>query len=150
MNRLNLPGFDYKLSGTKDNPQILDILRRRFVALTPEEWVRQHFVHFLINHKGYPKALMGNEVKIKINGKQLRADSVLYDKELRPRMIIEYKASSIAITQQVFDQIFAYNTQLHVDYLVVSNGLNHYCCKLDYTTNSYTFLKEIPDYGALE
>ena len=150
MNRLNLPGFDYKLSGTKDNPQILDILRQRFVALTPEEWVRQHFVHFLINHKGYPKALMGNEVKIKINGKQLRADSVLYDKELRPRMIIEYKASSIPITQQVFDQIFAYNTQLHVDYLVVSNGLNHYCCKLDYATNSYTFLKEIPDYDELE
>src|SRR3712207_9509863 len=87
MNQLNLPGFELKLSGTQDKPKILDILRRRYVALTPEEWVRQHFVHYLIEHKGYPQALMANEIQIQIGDKQLRADSVLYDSKLQPRMI---------------------------------------------------------------
>ncbi|HEY9542509.1 type I restriction enzyme HsdR N-terminal domain-containing protein [Prevotella sp.] len=149
MNQLNLPGFELKLSGTQDKPKILDILRRRYVALTPEEWVRQHFVHYLIEHKGYPQALMANEIQIQIGDKQLRADSVLYDAKLQPRMIIEYKAPSIPITQKVFDQIFAYNTQLHVDYLIVSNGLNHFCCKIDYATQSYSFLQDIPSYNEL-
>src|SRR3712207_438242 len=149
MNQLNLPGFELKLSGTQDKPKILDILRRRYVALTPEEWVRQHFVHYLIEHKGYPQALMANEIQIQIGDKQLRADSVLYDSKLQPRMIIEYKAPSIPITQKVFDQIFAYNTRLHVDYLIVSNGLNHFCCKIDYATQSYSFLQDIPSYNEL-
>lgn len=149
MNQLNLPGFELKLSGTHDKPKILDILRRRYVALTPEEWVRQHFVHYLIEHKGYPQALMANEIQIQIGDKQLRADSVLYDAKLQPRMIIEYKAPSIPITQKVFDQIFAYNTRLHVDYLIVSNGLNHFCCKIDYATQSYSFLQDIPSYNEL-
>ncbi len=149
MNQLNLPGFELKLSGTQDKPKILDILRRRYVALTPEEWVRQHFVHYLIEHKGYPQALMANEIQIQIGDKQLRADSVLYDAKLQPRMIIEYKAPSIPITQKVFDQIFAYNTRLHVDYLIVSNGLNHFCCKIDYATQSYSFLQDIPSYNEL-
>ena len=122
------------------------MLRRRYIALTPEEWVRQHFVHYLTEHKGYPAALMANEVSLSIGNKKLRADSVLYDRQLRPRMIVEYKAPSVAITQKVFDQIAAYNILLHVDYLVVSNGLRHYCCQMDYDNRSYKFLDEIPDY----
>lgn len=149
MTRLNLPPFEIKLRGTKAQPQIFDILRKKYIALTPEEWVRQHFVHFLVEHKGYPAALMANEIQLKVGEKTLRADSVLYSRDLKPRMIIEYKAPHIPITQKVFDQISIYNMLLHVDYLVVSNGLQHYICKMDYNDKKYLFLKDIPDYEEL-
>ena len=144
---LSLPPFKYKVKKQGGNVLIFDILRKKFVVLTPEEWVRQHFVHFLTGHKGYPAALMANEVGLMIGNKKLRADSVLYDRQLHPRMIIEYKAPSIEITQKVFDQIAAYNLLLHVDYLVMSNGFQHYCCRMDYENRRYEFLKEIPDYS---
>ncbi|SET21802.1 type I restriction enzyme HsdR N-terminal domain-containing protein [Prevotella sp. kh1p2] len=147
MIRLNLPSYQIKLSGTKERPTIFDILRRKYVALTPEEWVRQHFVHFLVEHKGYPASLLANEVKLKVGDKDLRADSVLYSSQLKPRMIVEYKAPHIPITQKVFDQITVYNLLLHVDYLVISNGLEHYCCKMDYENQKYLFLEDIPDYN---
>lgn len=146
MIRLNLPTFQIKLSGTKQRPTIYDILRRKHVALTPEEWVRQHFIHYLIEHKSYPQSLMANEVSLKYGAKALRADTVLYNRELKPIMIMEYKAPDIAITRNVFDQISAYNILLHVDYLVMSNGLQHYCCKMNYEQRNYTFLEDIPDY----
>ena len=149
MTRLNLPPFEIKLRGTKAQPQIFDILRKKYSALTPEEWVRQHFVHFLVEHKGYPAALMANEIQLKVGEKTLRADSVLYSRDLKPRMIIEYKAPHIPITQKVFDQISIYNMLLHVDYLVVSNGLQHYICKMDYNDKKYLFLEDIPDYKEL-
>ena len=149
MTRLNLPPFEIKLRGTKAQPQIFDILRKKYIALTPEEWVRQHFVHFLVEHKGYPAALMANEIQLKVGEKTLRADSVLYSRELKPRMIIEYKAPHIPITQKVFDQISIYNMLLHVDYLVVRNGLQHYICKMDYNDKKYLFLEDIPDYEEL-
>lgn len=149
MTRLNLPPFEIKLRGTKAQPQIFDILRKKYIALTPEEWVRQHFIHFLVEHKGYPAALMANEIQLKVGEKTLRADSVLYSRELKPRMIIEYKAPHIPITQKVFDQISIYNMLLHVDYLVVSNGLQHYICKMDYNDKKYLFLEDIPDYKEL-
>lgn len=146
MIKLNIPPFQMKLSGTQERPKILDILRRKFVALTPEEWVRQHFIHFLIEHKGYPSALMANEVALSCGNKQLRADTVLYDRDLNARIIIEYKAPTIKITKRVFEQVTAYNFLLHVDYLIVSNGLTHYCCKMNYENNSYMLLTSIPDY----
>lgn len=149
MTRLNLPPFEIKLRGTKAQPQIFDILRKKYIALTPEEWVRQHFVHFLVEHKGYPAALMANEIQLKVGEKTLRADSVLYSRDLKPRMIIEYKAPHIPITQKVFDQISIYNMLLHVDYLVVSNGLQHYICQMDYNDKKYLFLEDIPDYEEL-
>lgn len=149
MTRLNLPPFEIKLRGTKAQPQIFDILRKKYIALTPEEWVRQHFIHFLVEHKGYPAALMANEIQLKVGEKTLRADSVLYSRDLKPRMIIEYKAPHIPITQKVFDQISIYNMLLHVDYLVVSNGLQHYICKMDYNDKKYLFLEDIPDYEEL-
>jgi hypothetical protein len=128
---------------------IFDILRRKYVALTPEEWVRQHFVHYLLERKGYPSGLLANEVQLLLNGTKKRCDSVLYDRNLHARMIVEYKAPHIEITQAVFDQIMRYNIVLRVEYLVVSNGLKHYCCRMDYAANRYEFLKEIPDYGEL-
>ena len=149
MYELNLPKYGIKIKNDKGHQPIFDVLRRKYVALTPEEWVRQHFVHFLIEHKGYPKALMANEIQLAIGNKKLRCDSVLYDRTLRPRMIIEYKAPTVNITQKVFDQITIYNMLLHVDYLVVSNGIKHYCCRMDYANQKYLFLEDIPDYQNL-
>lgn len=146
MPELNLPSFDKKVIQKDGRPFIFDIIRRQYVALTPEEWVRQHFVHFLISEKGYPQSLMANEVQLKLNGMSRRCDTVAYDRTLRPRVIVEYKAPTVNITQQVFDQICRYNMVLQVDYLIVSNGLAHYCCKVDNTTHTYTFLKDIPSY----
>ena len=149
MYELNLPKYGIKIKNDKGHQSIFDVLRRKYVALTPEEWVRQHFVHFLIEHKGYPKALMANEIQLAIGNKKIRCDSVLYDRTLKPRMIIEYKAPTVSITQKVFDQITIYNMLLHVDYLVVSNGIKHYCCRMDYANQKYLFLEDIPDYQNL-
>lgn len=147
---LNLPSFETKIKQQDDKPAIFDPLRRKYVALTPEEWVRQHFVHYLIAHKGYPKGLLANEVELRIGEKHLRCDTLLYSRELKPRMIVEYKAPTIQVTQRVFDQITVYNMLLHVDYLVVSNGLHHYCCHMDYKNRRYDFLHDIPSYKDLE
>ena len=149
MNQLNLPPTELHIEGTPGKPTVFDILRRKHVALTPEEWVRQNFIHYLIEHKGYPKELLANEVALQAGDKVLRADSVLYDRQLHPRMIIEYKAPTVNITQKTFDQITIYNMLLHVDYLIISNGLNHYCCKMDYDGKKYLFLEEIPEYQNL-
>lgn len=149
MYRLNLPTYNIKIRENNGKQFILDILRRKYVALTPEEWVRQHFIHFLTEHKGYPAALLANEIELHIGQKCLRCDSVLYNKVVEPRMIIEYKAPNIKITQKVFDQISVYNMLMHVDYLVVSNGISHYCCRMDYNNDTYNFLKEIPEYQQL-
>lgn len=146
MYELNLPKYGIKIANENGHLTIFDVLRRKYVALTPEEWVRQHFVHYLIGHKGYPQTLMANEIQFAIGNKKLRCDSVLYDRSLKPRMIIEYKAPTVNITQKVFDQITVYNMLLHVDYLVVSNGIKHYCCQMDYDNQKYLFLEDIPDY----
>ncbi|MBQ7662367.1 MAG: type I restriction enzyme HsdR N-terminal domain-containing protein [Prevotella sp.] len=149
MMQLNLPTYECRLREQNSRQQIFDVLRRRYVALTPEEWVRQHFVHYLIEHKGYPKGLLANEVDLRVGEKHLRCDTVLYDKALHPKIIVEYKAPEIAITQKVFNQITVYNMLLHVDYLIVSNGMQHYCCQMDYEQNRYTFLSDIPSYDNL-
>ena len=149
MYELNLPKYGIKIKNDKGHQTIFDVLRRKYVALTPEEWVRQHFVHFLVEHKGYPKGLLANEVELSVGEKNLRCDSILYDPSLKPRMIVEYKAPSVVVTQKVFQQIATYNLLLHVDYLVVSNGLTHYCVKMDYDNQKYLFLDDIPDYKNL-
>ena len=149
MYELNLPTPVLRLAGTAEKPTVFDILRRKYVDLTPEEWVRQHFVHYLIEHKNFPQELLANEVALQVGDKTLRADSVLYGRDLHPRVIVEYKAPTVAITQKVFDQITIYNFLMRVDYLIVSNGLNHYCCKMDYDNQKYLFIEEIPDYKNL-
>ena len=146
MMQLNLPPYQIRVKEVNGRKQIFDILRRKYVTLTPEEWVRQHFIHYLIEHRNYPIALLANEVPLQVGEKKVRADSVLYDNQLRPRMIVEYKAPTIALTQKVFDQISVYNLLLHVDYLVVSNGLETYICKMDYENQTYRFIENIPDY----
>lgn len=146
---LNLPPYSFKISNKAGKYYIFDILRRKNVALTPEEWVRQHFTRYLIEQKGYPSGLMANEVRINLNGTCKRCDTVLYANNLRARMIIEYKAPDIEITQAVFDQITRYNMVLKVDYLIVTNGICHYCCKIDYATQTYRFLPSIPKFSDL-
>jgi hypothetical protein len=147
---LNLPEYEYKVKKREDGSlAIWDRLRDRWVALTPEEWVRQHFVEWLINEKDYPFALMGNEVSLTQNGIARRCDTVVGDRTGQPLVIIEYKAPSINVTQKTFDQIVRYNMVLHAKYLIVSNGLSHYCCQIDYEKGRYKFLEEIPCYSEL-
>lgn len=143
---LNLPKADIKLQQKEGKTRIFDPLRRRYVVLTPEEWVRQHFVSYLIHHLGYPAAVLGNEVGISVGETSKRCDTLLYDRHAQPLMIIEYKAPHITLNQRVFDQISRYNMALHVDYLIVSNGMQHYCCRMNYTEGTYHFLREIPRY----
>jgi hypothetical protein len=124
-------------------------LRRKYVALTHEEWVRQHFVQYLVLEKKYPASLIINEAGIKLNSRNKRCDTIVYSHRLDPLMIIEYKEPNIPITQQVFDQIARYNITLRVRYLIVSNGMNHYCCRMDYENMSFEYLGEVPEYGEL-
>lgn len=149
MFRLNLPTYEIKIAQRGNKQLIFDFLRRKYVALTPEEWVRQHFVHYLIEHKGYPAGLIGNEVELNVGEKKLRCDTILYNKVAHPHMIIEYKAPQIKLQQKTFDQISAYNLLLKVDYLIVSNGMQHICCRMDYENQKYCFLEDIPNYQEL-
>ena len=121
MYRLNLPQYEIKITRQNGKPYILDTLRRKY-------------------------SLLANEVELRAGDKKLRCDSVLYNRAAQPVMIIEYKAPTIALTQRVFDQISVYNMLLHVDFLIVSNGLQHYCCRMDYENHTYTFLTDIPEY----
>ena len=147
---LNLPKFSVKVTEKAGKLSIWDPVRRKFVALTPEEWVRQHFVNYLVTEKSYPQELLANEVAVKLNGTSKRCDTVAYNRFLAPLMIIEYKAPHIEITSAVFDQIVRYNMVLHVKYLTVSNGIRHFCCKIDYEKQTYAFLEDIPEYNLLE
>ena len=146
MTLLNLPVTELKIKSQNGNEYVFDTLRKQFVRLTPEEYVRQQFVSFLIEHKGYPAGRMANEKEIIFGKVRKRCDTVLYDSYLQPLMIIEYKAPSIVINQKTFDQIARYNLVLQVPWLIISNGLRHFCCRMDKERNEYVFLDEIPEY----
>ncbi len=149
MLQLNLPIFTPKLKKIEGEIHIFDQIRKKYLFLTPEEWVRQSFINYLINHKGYPLSLMENEASIKLNNMSRRCDTVVYNNRLEPLVIVEYKRPTVKIDQQVFDQIVRYNIVLKVDFLIVSNGLSHFCCKMNYEDQTYSFLEEIPEYGEL-
>lgn len=148
---LNLPPRELRLGvDAAGHTCVFDPLRRKSVVLTPEEWVRQHFVAFLIAELGYPPALMANEVGVRLNGLQRRCDTVVWNRtDASPLVILEYKAPSVEITAQVFDQIARYNMVLLAPYLIVTNGLRHFCCRLDADSRTYSFLREIPPYASL-
>jgi len=146
MQTFNLPDFPKKIFQIKGKPFIFDIIRRKNVALTPEEWVRQHFVNYLITEKKYPKERIANEVTVSLNGMSRRCDTVIYNRYLEPVVIVEYKASTVPISQDVFEQIARYNICLKVGMLMVTNGMEHYCCRMDYKQMTYAYLKEIPAY----
>lgn len=149
MQALNLPKTNLRITKQGDKYAVFDILRKRYVRLTPEEWVRQHFVHFLMEHKGFPAARMANEVGITLNQTSKRCDTVCYDRNTRPLVIVEYKAPHIALSQETLDQICRYNMVLRVPYMMLSNGMQHLCIEVDYEKGGYRFLDDIPLWSQL-
>lgn len=128
--------------------KVFDTLRKKYVALTPEEYVRQHFTAWMTEFLGYPASLMNNEVSLKLNDTARRCDTVVFRSDGTPSVIVEYKAPTVAITQSVFDQIARYNMVLRSRYLIVSNGLRHFCCEMDYEGDCYRFLPSIPQWSS--
>ena len=146
MYELNLPTFDFRLKKENSVVFIFDVIRKKYVKLTPEEWVRQHVVHFLLEQKHYPASLMNVEVGMEIQTMRRRADIVCYESDGGVRLITECKAPEVKITQVVFEQIAQYNMCLNAKYLLVTNGLEHFVCEINAEQKTYTFLQDIPDY----
>jgi len=149
MQELNLPQYPIKIKEEGGTRYIFDSIRKKYLVLLPEEWVRQNFIQFLIHEKNYAASLIAIEKGLKLNELQKRADIVIYDNMAKPIVLIECKAPKIKINQEVFEQVARYNMVFKVPYLVVTNGLEHYCAKVDFKTNSFEFLEDIPDYKAL-
>lgn len=146
MQELNLPFFQFKIKNKENKTLIFDSLRKKYLVLTPEEWVRQHFVKYLIDHKKYPTTLIALEKQLVINNRKKRTDILIFDANGKHDIIVECKAPSIKITQDTFDQIARYNLKLRANYLIVTNGLEHFYCKMDFDNETYIFLKDIPNY----
>ncbi|MBK9480305.1 MAG: type I restriction enzyme HsdR N-terminal domain-containing protein [Bacteroidetes bacterium] len=146
---LNLPAYAVKLKNHSQRTQIFDRIRKKFVALTPEEWVRQHVVNYLIEHKNFPASRIAIESSLKYNQLLRRPDIVYYDNDLKPTLIVECKATDVKISQTTFDQIARYNMPLRVNYLLVTNGIQHFCCRMEYEKEEVIFLKELPDFSQL-
>ena len=144
--QLNLPTYAFKFKELGQRTQIFDSIRKKYIVLTPEEWVRQNFIQYLIQEKQFPASLIAIEMGLKYNKMQRRGDVVIYDNYMNPVVIVECKAPGIKITQNTFDQIARYNMVLKVKYLIVTSGLQHYCCAMDYENLSYLFIKEVPNY----
>ena len=144
MQQLNFPTYNFKLNHAGKKTQIFDVIRKKYVVLTPEEWVRQHLVMFLVREKKYPASLIAVEISLNRGSKKQRADIVAYSNSGKPFLIAECKAPEVKITQETFFQIARYNAPLKMDYLFVTNGINHYCCKMDYQNGEHKFLEEIP------
>lgn len=147
MQKLNLPDFTFRIKNSEKHTLIFDEFRKKDIVLTPEEWVRQHFVKFLVEYKKYPVSLIAIEKQLTINNLKKRTDILIFSSDGLPDIIVECKAPHIKITQDTFDQIARYNLKLKANYLVVTNGLEHYYCLLDHYQQSYIFLKEIPEYN---
>ncbi len=144
--KLNLPDYSFRTRQDAGKTYIFDAVRKKYLLLTPEEWVRQNFIRYLIEIKGFPSSLMVIERGLKVNGNPFRADLLVCDKKGEPLLVVEFKAPHVPVTQAVFDQIARYNMRFRVPYLIVSNGLQHYCCKIDFHAESYGFLREIPGF----
>lgn len=143
---LNLPPLELKVKSTQEGVRVYDVLREKYVALTPEEFVRQHFINWLVNYLHFPASNIAVESGIRVNGTKKRVDTMIVDRTASPLMIVEFKAPGVSITQDTFDQIVRYNMALRAKYLVVSNGLHHYCCVNDYERGTYHFIPKVPDY----
>jgi len=150
MENLNLPTYSFKIKSELQRKLIFDSIRKKYIVLTPEEWVRQNFIRYLIEEKGYPASLIAVEKKVDVNLLPQRSDIVLYNSNANPVMIVECKSAKIKITQDVFNQVARYNMKLRVPFLVVSNGLRHFCCYMDYEKKSFRFLEDIPDYKTIK
>ncbi len=147
MHPLNFPAYHFRFKNSENKVHIFDVIRKKFVVLQPEEWVRQHWVHHLIEGKKYPKSLINVEKQLEINSLKKRYDIVVFTSDGSIRILVECKAPKIKIDQTTFDQIARYNMSLKAEYLIVSNGLQHFYCKMDFDEEKYTFLKDIPDFS---
>lgn len=147
MEKLSFPEYNFKIKNDGQRTQIFDPFRKRYVALTPEEWVRQHILEFLVSEKGFPRGLMSVEESLKLHGQSKRADIVVYNNTGRPQMLVECKAPEVKLKQETFDQVARYNIVYQVPFLLISNGLEHYCCRLNLEEKTYFFLEEIPDFA---
>jgi len=146
MQKLNFPTYSFRFKNSENKIAIFDEIRKKFILLTPEEWVRQHVIQFLIREKSYPKSYINVEKLIKINGTNKRYDIVVYQTNGELFLLIECKAPQVKITQETFDQIARYNLELNANYLMVSNGLNHYFCQMDFEKEKYNFLDSLPSF----
>ena len=144
MQKLNFPAYEFQLKKQTDKVYIFDIIRKKFVVLTPEEWVRQHTLRYLIEEKKYPQNLIAVEKQLKINQTKRRFDIVVFNKNMQPEILVECKAPNIKITQITFDQANQYNWLLKAPYLFLTNGLKHYICQINFDENNYRFLPELP------
>ncbi|MGN6638016.1 MAG: type I restriction enzyme HsdR N-terminal domain-containing protein [Mucilaginibacter sp.] len=146
---LQLPPYPFKIIEENGKLSLFDDIRKKYIQITPEEWVRQHFVQYLINQKGYPKTLIKLEGGLKLHGKARRTDIVVFNSSGERILLIECKAPAISIGQKVFDQAARYNMVHKVSVLCVTNGLNHYYCRIDFEQQSYQFIEELPEYRQL-
>ena len=149
MKQLQFPSYSFRFKNSENKVAIFDEIRKKFIIITPEEWVRQHVVQFLLRDKKYPKSHINVEKLLKINDLNKRYDIVVYNPDGSIFILVECKAPEIKISQHTFDQIARYNMTLNAEYLMVTNGLNHYFCKMDYEKEKYDFLPELPDYQSL-
>ena len=149
MEALNLPQHDLSIRNDGTRTYIFDIIRKKYLVLTPEEWVRQNFVHYLTEDLHYPASLMMTENGLKLFNTQKRSDIVIYDRNGNPLVVVECKATDVKITQETFNQVARYNIKFRAPLIIVTNGLSHYCAKYDAVSSKYTFLKDIPQYGDL-
>ncbi|WP_373519835.1 type I restriction enzyme HsdR N-terminal domain-containing protein [Pricia sp.] len=147
MRPLNFPAYGFRLKNSENNIHIFDAIRKKFVVLQPEEWVRQHVVNYLMIDKKYPMSLINVEKQLTINRMRKRYDVVVFKPDGHIDILVECKGPKIEITQQTFDQIARYNLQLQANYLMVTNGLEHYYCKMDFDAEKYSFLTDIPDFS---
>ena len=146
MQKLNFNNYTFRFKNSENKVSIFDEIRKKFILLTPEEWVRQHVIKFLMDEKNYPKSYINVEKVVKINGMNKRYDIVVFNKNGSIFLLIECKAPEITIDQKTFDQIARYNMILNANYLMVTNGLNHYFCEMDFEKEQYSFLKELPEF----
>ena len=146
MQQLNFPPCELRFRKDADVVSVFDNIRRKFIVLTPEEWVRQHVVHYLLTEKQYPKSLVNVEKMLKVNGLAKRYDVVVFNPDGTIKILVECKAPDVAISQAVFDQVARYNLAMDAEFLMVTNGLNHYFCRMDFEAKQYIFLKSLPDY----
>lgn len=149
MQQLNFHNYTFRYRNDGSKTAIFDEIRKKFVILTPEEWVRRHVVQFLLVEKRYPKSLINVEKLLKINGRIKRYDIVVFNPDGTIFILVECKAPEIKIAQDTFDQIARYNMTLQSEFLMVTNGLQHYFCKMDYVNEKYDFLADIPIYVSL-
>jgi hypothetical protein len=146
MHQLNFPSYSFRFKNSENKVSIFDAIRKKFIILTPEEWVRQHLIRFLITEKSYPISLINVEKVLKVNGLRKRYDVVVYNSDGTINILIECKAPEVTISQSTFDQIAQYNMTLQSNFLMVTNGLNHYFCQMDFENEKYQFLTELPNY----